>query len=117
MRGQRREGRNPSVEPEQRSSCQIDGTFYPQILARSPKNLNSESHKISLKRCLQNILGSFDVGRTMWSGLSEGKKKDRFPLVSICCLAFSTKLGVPLIRHVLLVRYAGSGELVVWRNS
>ena len=35
MRGQRREGRIPSVEPELRSGCQIDVTFYPQILAKS----------------------------------------------------------------------------------
>ena len=37
MRGQRREGRIPSVEPELRSGCQIDVTFYPQILAKSRK--------------------------------------------------------------------------------
>ena len=35
MRGQRREGRIPSVEPELRSGCQIDVTFYPQILVKS----------------------------------------------------------------------------------
>mgnify|MGYP003709382741 CR=1 FL=1 len=46
MRGQRREGRIPSVEPELRSGCQIDVTFYPQILAKSlflmPDGTNSQ---------------------------------------------------------------------------
>ncbi len=35
MRGQRREGRNPSVEPEQRSSCHAVVAFYPLILRKT----------------------------------------------------------------------------------